>query len=135
VNYWEARREVFGPEKFMLRMTLSEALCDDLVALETCACRLLPHLDTSGRQILLWEPLCHTREGYTSESMVSVVLSRLLSYKMCAVVLLCISLNLISGLVAPRSLVCHRGNCERKRPHRKRCCNDWLGPRLHDMGL
>jgi hypothetical protein len=72
VNYWESRRAVFGPEKFVLHMTLDEALCDDLVALEACVCRPLPRLDTSGRQLLLVVPGHHTREGYTSESMVSV---------------------------------------------------------------
>jgi hypothetical protein len=61
---------VFGTEKFVLRMTLSEALRDDLVALEVCVCSLLPHLDSSGRQLLFWEVTRHTREGYTSESMV-----------------------------------------------------------------
>ena len=64
---------MFGQEKFALRMTLSDALCDDLVAIEACLCRLLPHLDTSGRQLLLLEPCRHTREGYTSESMVRSV--------------------------------------------------------------
>ena len=63
VNYWEGRREVFGPEKFMLPMTLSEALCDDLVALEPCVLRLLPVLDASGRQLLFCNPCCHTRKG------------------------------------------------------------------------
>jgi hypothetical protein len=81
---------VFGPEKFVLPMTLHEALRDDLVALEACAMRLLPRLDASGRQLLLFDPCRHTRKGYTSESMVRcVVWSRLLSCKMCVVVLLC----------------------------------------------
>jgi hypothetical protein len=70
VNYWESRREVFGPEKFVLRMTLSEALRDDLVAVDACLNRPLPHLDKAGRQLFLTEPHRHTREGYTSESMV-----------------------------------------------------------------
>jgi hypothetical protein len=73
VDYWESRREVFGPEKFVLPMTLSEALRDDLVALETCLLRILPQLDASGRQLLLVEPRCHTKKGYTSESMVRSV--------------------------------------------------------------
>ena len=61
---------MFGAEKFVLRMMLSEALHDDLVALEVGVCSLLPHLDCSGRQLLFWDPSLHTREGYTSESMV-----------------------------------------------------------------
>lgn len=57
-------------------MTLNGALCDDLTALEACVLRPLPHLDISGRQLLFLEPSRHTREGYTSESMVRrVVLS------------------------------------------------------------
>jgi hypothetical protein len=73
VNYWESRREVFGPDKFVLRMTLSEALCDDITAIDACIARPLPRSDASGRQLLFMESLRHTREGYTSESMVSVV--------------------------------------------------------------
>jgi hypothetical protein len=70
VNYWESRREVFGPDKFVLRMTLNEALRDDLAAVKACFFRPLPHLDASGRQLIFLEPSRHTREGYTSKSMV-----------------------------------------------------------------
>jgi len=73
VTYWESRREVFGPEKYLMRMTLSEALRDDMVALETGMFCLLPWLDASGRQVLYLDPSCHTREGYTSDSLVSTV--------------------------------------------------------------
>jgi len=70
VNYWEHRREVFGPEKYLMRMTLSEALRDDLDALEDGVVRLLPHPDLSSRQLLLLQP--HRRSGgrYSSESLV-----------------------------------------------------------------
>lgn len=71
VNYWEYRRELFGPDKYVQRITLSEALRDDLIALESGFYRLLPHLDTSGRQLVMLEPRLHTGEGYTPESMVS----------------------------------------------------------------
>ena len=63
---------MFGPEKYVLRMTLSEALRDDLVALEAGVYRLLPHKDLSGRQLVFFEPHNHTREGYSSESLVSI---------------------------------------------------------------
>jgi len=53
-------------------MTLREALRDDLVAMEAGPICRLPHLDLSGRQIFYFEPQRHTRQGYTSESMVSV---------------------------------------------------------------
>jgi hypothetical protein len=75
---------VFGPDKFVLRMTLSEALRDDLAAVEACFFHPLPRLDESGRQLLLVEPSCHTREGYTSESMVrSEVWSIVIEYIHC----------------------------------------------------
>lgn len=70
MSYWKCRREVFGDEKYLLPMTLSGALCDDITALETGFCCLLPRLDQSGRQLVFWEPRRHTKEGYTSESMV-----------------------------------------------------------------
>ena len=72
-NYWESRRQVFGPEKYLMRMALSEALCDDLTALETGFYCLLPHLDLSGRQIIYLEPHRHTKEGYTRESLVRIM--------------------------------------------------------------
>ena len=75
VNYWQGRFEVFGPQKFTLEMTLSEALCDDLTALETGFYCLLPKKDLSGRQILYLEPRRHTGTGYTSESLVSATVS------------------------------------------------------------
>jgi hypothetical protein len=99
VNYWESRRDLFGPEKFVLPMTLSGALIDDLVAVEACLCRPLPHLDKSGRQLLVWEWSRHTRKGYTSESMVSVawsffiMASVLVCEYYCAPLLQCISHN------------------------------------------
>ena len=70
MNYWESRLEVFGPDKFVLQMTLSEALRNDLAAINACVLLPLPHLDASGRQLLLVEPRRHTRIGYTTESMV-----------------------------------------------------------------
>ena len=70
VNYWESRREVFGPEKFLMRMTLSEALRDDLDAIESGVLCLLPHLDSSGRQLVFFEPHRRSGELYSSESLV-----------------------------------------------------------------
>lgn len=63
----------FGPDRYLERMTLRGALRDDLVALGTGFCRFLPRLDLSGRQLFLMRPCLHTREGYTTESMVSAV--------------------------------------------------------------
>lgn len=71
INYWECRRQVFGPDKYALRMTLSEALCDDVTALETSHCRLLPFLDSSGRQLIFWDVHRNTKKNYSLESMVS----------------------------------------------------------------
>ena len=63
---------MFGPDKFTQRMTLSEALCDDVEALKAGVLTLLPNRDSSGRQLLLVDPQCHCRESYESASMVSV---------------------------------------------------------------
>lgn len=87
MNYWEWRQELFGPEKFALCMSLSDALCDDLVAIKACVFRPLPHLDASGRQLLLAEPRLHTKEGYTTESMVrnfvwSIIIPYVHGYKL-----------------------------------------------------
>jgi len=54
-----------------MEMTLSEALRDDLTALETSTYCLLPRSDVSGRQIMYLDPSLHSREAYTSDSMVS----------------------------------------------------------------
>lgn len=54
--YWVCRRELFGPDKYLLPMTLNEALRDDVAALEAGVYRLLPRLDSSGRQLVLLEP-------------------------------------------------------------------------------
>lgn len=71
VNYWEGRREVFGPEKYLKKMTLSEALKDDITALQAGVFCLLPCFDASGRQILYCNVAAHSLNGYTSESLVS----------------------------------------------------------------
>jgi hypothetical protein len=73
VNYWEGRKKVFGDDKYLLPMTLSEALKDDLVALDCCVYTLLPYPDRSGRQILFMDPHRHSRKGYTSESMLRAI--------------------------------------------------------------
>ena len=70
VNYWESRRELFGEEKYLMRMTLSEALRDDLDAIEAGVFRMLPHLDSSGRQILFLDPSRRSGDLYSSESLV-----------------------------------------------------------------
>lgn len=57
-----------------MQLTLSEALKDDVVALETGVFNLLPAKDLSGRTLLFVSGHKHTREGYTSESLVSYVM-------------------------------------------------------------
>lgn len=69
-RYWKARKDLFGEEKYLLPMKLSGAFKDDLEALEQGMYCMLPHCDLNGRQMILWEPSRHTREGYSSESMV-----------------------------------------------------------------
>ena len=110
MKYWESRREVFGPKKYTMRMTLSEGLRDDLVALDTGVYTLLSRRDLSGRQILYMEPRCHTREGYSSESMVS---GQQKSFVWYANVAICLT-ELIVDCVVTRHLVCLRGGCTRE---------------------
>ena len=73
VKYWECRLEVFGPDKYLMRMTLSEALRDDREAVEDGVAILLPHLDSFGRQILYLEPHRRSYGRYSSESLVRTV--------------------------------------------------------------
>lgn len=76
-NYWHARRDVFG-EKYLLPMTLSRALEDDIAALESGVFCLLPRQDVSGRQILYLDPSRRKRGDYTSDSLVGTEASSLL---------------------------------------------------------
>jgi hypothetical protein len=69
VNYWEGRLEIFGSERYVLPITLNEALAGDIDAihaLESGLLKLLPHRDISGRQILFLEPCRHTKIGFSS---------------------------------------------------------------------
>ena len=54
-------------------MTLSEALRDDIVALKAGVCTILPFPDMSGRPLLFFEGARNTREGYTPQSLVSLL--------------------------------------------------------------
>ena len=60
-------------DKFTLPMTLAGALRDDLIALEAGMCVVLPDSDLSGRQLIYLEPRRHTREGYSSDSMMRAI--------------------------------------------------------------
>lgn len=73
VNYWEARRALLGPD-YHLRMTLSEAFCDDVDALEKGVFSILPHPDLNGRPLVYVEAHRNTGVGYTAESLVSETL-------------------------------------------------------------
>lgn len=52
-------------------MTLSEAMLDDIPALEAGVYRILPQVDAFGRQLVLLDPKRNTGDGYTVESLVS----------------------------------------------------------------
>lgn len=54
-------------------MTLTGALRNDIAALEAGVFCLLPKTDVSGRPLLYLEPARHTREGYTSASLLRAV--------------------------------------------------------------
>jgi hypothetical protein len=60
-------------------MTLSEALCDDLEAIEDGVFSLLPHTDASGRNLLYTVPGRRAEGRYSSESMVRGLLLPFLS--------------------------------------------------------
>jgi hypothetical protein len=79
VRYWEGRREVFGNEKYVLPMTLSEALKDDLAAIEAGVYLPLPKKDLSGRSMMYLEPHRNTGKGYSSESLVSTIVAAMFS--------------------------------------------------------
>lgn len=70
VNYWDTRRKLLGPDKFLLPMKLSEALRDDLDAIEDGVFIILLHVDMSGR-IINFAELHRRSEGrYSSQSLV-----------------------------------------------------------------
>jgi hypothetical protein len=63
---------VFGDDKYLMRMTLGEALADDLKAIEDGVFALLPKRDASGRQLVYVEPNRRTEGLYSSESLVGL---------------------------------------------------------------
>lgn len=65
-------------------MTLAGAVRDDLAALEAGVYRILPHRDLSGRQLVLLEPRRNTGQGYSAESLVSVVAVRMVEVNILA---------------------------------------------------
>lgn len=70
-NYWEKRRELFGEDKYLAPMTLSDSLSGgDLHALRSSTFQALPIGDTSGRQLLLRDYSLDTKEGYSSKNLV-----------------------------------------------------------------
>lgn len=111
ISYWESRLEVFGPTKYLMRMTLSEALRADLAAIEAAVYCQLPYSDSSGRQLLWLEPHRHTKVGYTSESLVSILLVGQHHYPLHH----CNSQNIHCSRFAGKSiLVSNRSGIERK---------------------
>jgi hypothetical protein len=72
-NYWAARVELFGPDKCFLRLTLSEALRDDVAALRSGVYALLPQLDLSGRPLLYMNPSRNNGIGFTAESLLRAI--------------------------------------------------------------
>lgn len=63
---------MFGKDKYLLPMMLAGALRDNLAAIEAGVQCVLNSVDANGRPIIYWNPSCHSKEGYTSESMVHV---------------------------------------------------------------
>jgi hypothetical protein len=75
VNYWTRRRELFGPDKFHLPMTIDGALRDDADALEAGVFSIVPKHDASGRPILYYAPYRNTRDC-SRDSLVSFAITR-----------------------------------------------------------
>ena len=101
-----------------MKMTLSEALCDDLTALQVGWLQLLPKVDASGRQMLYFEPARHKREGYTSESLVSTTSVSCFSCVCSILYLHCISQSSkIDGVIASCRLVRNRSDFKSKQRH------------------
>lgn len=70
-RYWNERYKLFGPDKYLLPMTLKGALKDDSLALSRGYVQLLPETDTAGRAILYIDWSSHEPSvGYSEESMV-----------------------------------------------------------------
>lgn len=72
MRYWEARADLFGPQKMYLPLTQSGALIDDSLALSRGLIQLLPDRDVLGRAMLFYEISRHDcKLGYSDTSMVS----------------------------------------------------------------
>jgi len=70
VRYWSDRFKLFGPDKFVLPLTLKGALKDDSLALSRGYVQLLADTDTAGRAVLYLDWSSHEPSiGYSEESM------------------------------------------------------------------
>lgn len=71
--YWEERQRLFGPEKYLMRMTLNGALRDDLSTIQAGIFSILPHRDASGRILLFRHMARRVPEQHSPESVVRAV--------------------------------------------------------------
>ncbi|KAL7450329.1 hypothetical protein ACHAWC_002272 [Mediolabrus comicus] len=70
VRYWNDRFRLFGPDKFVLPLTLKGALKDDSLALSRGYVQLLADTDTAGRAVLYLDWSSHEPSiGYSEDSM------------------------------------------------------------------
>jgi hypothetical protein len=70
VRYWSERSKLFGPDKFVLPLTLKGALKDDSLALSRGYVQLLAETDSAGRAVLYLDWSSHEPSiGYSQESM------------------------------------------------------------------
>lgn len=122
-NYWHARRSIFGTEKYLLRMTLNEALRYDIVALEACMLCLLPKQDSSGRQILYMDPSRHTEDDYTSDSLVRNYKRYLVFELLCELLPRTHAVNSHHHATAPFYLVRNGGSCAARKYRREPWCD------------
>ena len=74
MRYWNDRFRLFGPDKFVLPLTLKGALKDDALALSRGYVQLLADTDTAGRAVLYLDWSSHEPSiGYSEDSMHRVV--------------------------------------------------------------
>lgn len=70
VSYWEERRKLFGPRKYLMSMTLSEALREDVPTLQSGVFSLIPQRDSSGRNIIYRDQSRRNVLKHSTESLV-----------------------------------------------------------------
>lgn len=129
-NYWKTRLELFGKDKAFLRMSLSEAVKDDLNALRAGVYRLLPS-DSSGRPLLYMDPSLNTGVDYTAESLVSRSEMLYLLYDSCEMLFSILILHFVASRYLVHGGISRKAVCQ----WQQHVCLSWLVSKYNRMGL